>query len=570
MVRNSKLTLQVILTSLVMIILILYALALYSTDNPTEYYSYTMFLGPLNRDISVFALYTMEVLVALLLLIVLKLKDSRGAHLWFYIAFVLAVFLAKYFLPQYFDSAYFENFYDAWGHMARGRYVTITGHSDVGVDAYFDVQPAFFWWTAAFVNIAYGVPSSPQDPVFMFLTKWFNVIVLTLYLPILVTFFKVAGLSLRASLLAYGIFLLISLSRFHYSAQTYSYSLYWLAMILILRTFRAGRFRPADLLVCIVVMLSIIFVHQGTTLFTLVSWGAVLLGTLIPLARLRVEASANTRVFLFLLVASLASSWLIYLSYLTVYTFRNFVETLRSVVMAIVEKEAQSIVVRAVARPYEPWKLIVSVKALYMILLVSVSLIALLVTSLSDREYKERKTAAKIFLFVTSALTSVVGIIALALGGAGYVERLPEAFAPIISFTFMNVLNTLTKRKTLKISSAAIATILILLGSVLYFAGWNFQSIPYSEAAAEGFAVKYGPSLAGIYSKLCIKPLYYPVFPYESSPNCLYVEHWHNNIQAIYYLVGDPEAVAKASNDIARNFSSIFRSPTASIYLSSG
>jgi len=568
MVSKRRSMLRGALAILVVLILIFYALALYSSDNSSRYYTYDMPLGPLSKGVDILVLYTMEVVAAILLLIVLGLESSRSVHSCFYIAFALTVFFAKYFLPQYFDSAYFENFYDAWWHMARGRYVTLTGHSDVGVDDYFDIQPAFFWWTAVFINVIYGVPSSPQDPVFIFLTKWFNVIILMLYLPILMAFFKVAGLSLSESFLAYVIFILIS-SRFHYSAQVYSYSLYWLAMILILRVFRIGRFRFADLPVCVLVMLSIVFVHQGTTLFTLVSVSAVLLGVLIPLARLRIEVSANMYIFLFLLLVSLASSWLIYLLYLTVYTFGNFVKTLRSVVMTILGRGVPSIIVGAVARPYEPWMRIVSVKALYIALLVSVSLVVLLITSLSSSECKTCRTLARIFLFVASALTAVVGIIALALGGAGYVERIPEALAPIISFAFLRILNASTKRPTLRVFSVAIAAILILLGSIIYFTGWNFHSIPYSEAAAGSFAVKYGPNIAGIYSKLCIKPLYYPVFPYEPGSNCLYVEYRHNNIQAVYYLVGDPEVIAKASIDITKNFSPIFKSPTASIYLGS-
>lgn len=561
--------LQRILIILVILIFVIYAFALYFADNVSIYYSYDMFLGPLSKSTSILVLYTVEIVLAILLLITLKLRSSESIHLYFYVVFVLLVLFTKYFLPQYFDSAYFENFYDAGGHMTRGKYVTLTGHSDVRVDTYFDVQPAFFWWTAIFINIAYGTPSSPQDPVFTFLTKWFNTIILIIYLFILITFFKIVGLSLRESFLAYGIFLLISLTRFHYSAQEYSYSLYWLAMILMLRTFGIGKLRFADLVAYTLIVFSIIFVHQGTTLFTLVSVSAVLLGTFVPLARLRIDVSTDMRVSLFLLVVLLIFSWFIYLSYLTVYTFRNFIETIRSVVLSIVDKGIPSIVTSAVTRPYEPWMRIVLIKAIYMILLISVSLLTLLIVSLSKHECKVCKTSVKIFLYIASALTAVVGIIALTIGGAGYVERIPEALAPIISLSLLRIFNTSAKYSALRIPSMAIATILILLGSVLYFAGWNFQSISYSEAAAGSFAVKYGPNVAGVYSKLCIESLYYPVFPYRFSANCLYAEYLSNNIQAIYYLVGDPETIFKVSKDLTNNMSIVFRSPTASIYLTS-
>ncbi|MDW8083050.1 MAG: hypothetical protein RMI56_04530 [Sulfolobales archaeon] len=85
------------------------------------------------------------------------------------IALALA-FTAKFVLLQYFDLMHAENFYDAGGHMRRGFYVTITGRSDPEVDTYFDIQPAFFWWTAVFVNILFG-PQSSRTPMFFFPRK---------------------------------------------------------------------------------------------------------------------------------------------------------------------------------------------------------------------------------------------------------------------------------------------------------------------------------------------------------------------------------------------------------------
>jgi len=564
---RKKLALRNILFILVVLIFGSFAYVLYATSYSSEYYSYSMLLGPLSKNIYVFALYAIGILLAISLIVLLRnMEISNNTHLLLYIGLALVVFFAKYFFPQYFDSAYFENFYDAGGHMARGKYVTLTGHSSVNVDAYFDVQPAFFWWTAAFINIVYGTPASPQDPIFMFLIKWFDVIILMLYLPIILAFFRIVGLSLKESFLAYGVFLLISLSRFHYSAQVYSYTLYWVILIITLRAFKKGKFSSADLLVGAVVMLSMVFVHQGTTLFTLVSESAILLGILVSPTRLRIESTLNLRRDLFFFVAFLSSSWLIYLSYLTVYTFGNFAQALKSVVMAVVERGLPSIVAEATVRPYEPWTQLVSIKALYMVLLASTVVIVLLIQIFSLNVYEIHRSIAKALLYASFAMIAVVGIIALAFGGAGYIERIPEALGPIIALAILS-LGILSKQSHLRILISALMIMLIILGGILYFSGWNFQSIPYSEAAAGNFIVGYGSNVAGIYSKFCVEDLYYAVFPYKLTPECLYVEYWHNDIQAIYYLVGNPQTIIEASNDVVKNFNIIFKSPTASLYI---
>jgi len=545
--------------------LIFYILALYSASNSLEYYSYDMPLGPLSRSPSILVPYIIIVTLTIILIIILKVRKEKKRSLYFYIFSFLIPFFATYVLPQYFDYAYAENFYDASAHMSRGMYVTLMGHSDIHVDAYFDVQPAFFWWTATFINIIYGTPVSSQDPIFIFLMKWFNIVILMISLPILLVLFKVAGLSLRESFLACAVFLLIS-TRIHYSAQAYAYVLYWLVLVLILRFFRRTKLGLDDILIYMLVTFSIVFVHQGITLFTLVSVAALVPGVLIRSSKLRINVYINVYNSIFTLVVLLIISWLIYLSYLTKYTFGNFLVTLKNVVITIIEKGVPSIVIKSITRPYELWAQIVLAKAIYFALLMLIVIIILLIVNILNEKHE---ISYRIFLFIFSALTAVIGTIALTLGGAGYFERLPQALTPIISFTFLKSFEYFSRiRLVLRVTFIAIISVLLLLGSTLtYFAGWNFQSTPYSEIITRNFIVEHGPNIANIYSKLCIMPLYYPAFPYEFIPNCLYVETWHNNIQAIYYLVGDPEAVLKARIDIIRSFSLIFDVPTARVYL---
>jgi len=553
---REKLKLRSILLILIMLILASYAYMLYSTDDLSKYYSYNMFLGPLSRSVYVFALYVAGILLATSLLIVLRdVNVLENTHLYAYIALALAVLFAKYFLPQYFDSAYFENFYDAGGHMVRGRYVTLTGFSNVKVDTYFDTQPGFFWWTAVFINIVYGTPTSPQDYIFLHMIKWFNIFILSLYIPILVSFFRTAGLSLKESFLGYTAFVLLSLSRFHYSAQVFSYVLYWLALTELLKLLlRENGMRFSNICILILISASIIFVHQGTTLFTLTTMLALFIGIMFPLTRLRINVSTYTTKSLLVFISSFTLLWFIYLGYLTVYTFGNFLQVIKSVILSIIEMEIPSFVQQAVRRSYELWHQIVLVKASYMALLVSLSLIILLIIALTKN--RNESTVAKAFTFIITALASVIGIIALTLGGTGYVERIPEALAPIVVYSML-------KQKSF---GSLFLIALCLLGGVLYFAGWNFQSVTYSEPSALGFIIIYGPNTAVIYSNMCIQGLFYPIFPYKPMSNCLYIEFRSNNIQAIYYLVGSPQPLEEANNMLTKNFNLIYRSPTASVY----
>lgn len=534
-----------------------YSYFLYKFDVPQQYYTYDMPLGPLSKNNTILVSYL--AIIFILVLLVLRLK-TRASSIMLCITILMITLLAKYFLPQYFDSAYFENFYDAGGHMARGKHVTLTGFSNVKVDAYFDVQPGFFWWTAVFTNVVYGAPTSPQDYVFLFMIKWFDIFILSLYIPILVLFFRTTGFSLKESFLGCAVFALLSLSRFHYSAQVFSYALYWLTLIVLLKLLlREKGMGFSDASILMLISASMIFVHQGTTLFTLTTMLALFVGMMLPLTRIRIKVSDYMIKSLLALILSFIILWFIYLGYLTLYTFGNFLQTIKSVIMSIIEEGGFNIVAQAVGRPYELWHQIVLMKASYLALLVSIPSIMLLIVALTKN--RNESTIAKAFTFIIATLASVIGTIALTLGGAGYVERIPEALAPIVAYSLLKY-----PRLKLKAFGSLFLIALCLLGGVLYFAGWNFQSITCSEPSALNFIIIHGPNTAGIYSNMCVQDLFYPTYPYKPMTNCLYLETRYNNIQAIYYLVGSLQPLEEAKNTITGNFDLIYKSPTASVY----
>jgi hypothetical protein len=63
----------------------------------------------------------------------LATKGGRGLDVASLLVLVL-VTSSKYVLPDIAGSYYSQNFYDAGGHMIRGAFVTLTGHSDPSVD----------------------------------------------------------------------------------------------------------------------------------------------------------------------------------------------------------------------------------------------------------------------------------------------------------------------------------------------------------------------------------------------------------------------------------------------------
>ncbi|MDW8083049.1 MAG: hypothetical protein RMI56_04525 [Sulfolobales archaeon] len=89
------------------------------------------------------------------------------------------------------------------------------------------------------------------------------------------------------------------------------------------------------------------------------------------------------------------------------------------------------IVVRSTVQPYEKWCTAVIFKAAYMIFTVTISTLILLFYSYRG------ETLSKALLAGMTFFTSFVGLVALALGGAGYVERVYEGLLPFIVYSLI-------------------------------------------------------------------------------------------------------------------------------------
>ena len=129
-------------------------------------------------------------------------------------------------------------------------FVTVTGSSDPDVDAYFDLQPGFFWFTAIVLNVLFesSVVKDPLDnPVTVFILKWFRVPGVLTYIAMFYLLFREYDLKNGAPLLGIFVASALDYGRTHYSAHSCREALYWLFLALLPKSMLA-KSRPHTVL----------------------------------------------------------------------------------------------------------------------------------------------------------------------------------------------------------------------------------------------------------------------------------------------------------------------------------
>ncbi|MEM1914636.1 MAG: hypothetical protein QXJ64_01800 [Thermosphaera sp.] len=519
-------------------------------SNSTRYYSYEDFYGPFTNNLMLLTIFSL-----LAVTLYVSAINFEKFSLLTCLPVILFV-LCKYFFPDFFDRFYAFSFYDAGGHMIRGKYVTLTGHSNPEVDPYFDLQPGFFWTTAILLNIV-STPLAPNSPVFEFLTKWFEVLIATLYLPVLMYVMKSANVrSLGlAMLIVYG----VNFTHLHYHAQAHADLLYWLLLPLLLSKASKATDRKAILLI-IMLETAIIFVHQGTALVTLISI-ASLTSILILSKVLKRDSKASQYRVLPTLTLLMLVIWLAYLLYISKLHFPQFVSIVKGVVTKYLLEPGQ-LIASAVNRPYKPWEEVVLLKGLFTI---SVILSSILINLLSFAKSRESSYLSRTVIMLS--VTALVGAIGLALGGAGYVERLMKWLAPLIAISWVNT--NYFKRDSVRMLIHLLLIPAILLGTLFYFAGRNFQSIAYSERA-HGFVLDHDPNnIACLYSTIKVTSTEKAIelLMHSEIPQGFVAVDKHAIIQALYYLVGDETLIEKCLKELISQGSIVYSSPASLLLL---
>jgi len=518
------------------------------------YYSEFDMLGPFSKyPLTTLAQFFLPILY---ILILIKRRETSPIVLLFPTILLIAV---KYLGLELAEKYYVVSFYDGWQLFDRGVYVTTLGHSNPQVDAYFDLQSGFFW-TTAIVLIVSGVSAFPTNPLLISLTKLFPAIASIVYLPLLILFYRrlLGGGSLTA--LALTLHFGLAFVNIHYSSQVYALNIYWLTLFLMFVSVnnKDARYTILTLIACF----SLSFLHQGIAIFTMLT----LISSIIHPLFFRI-LSRDTRFFYrrFLTTTTvLFASWTAYTIYITIYTFRNFVETLRFVIETWMT-EGVKIFSQAFSRTYIAWEQLVRFKGLYILTLMIIGIIISFFNALKSGDEEDKMAFGAQFL-----LTLSIGPVAMALGGAGYVERLPTALFPLIVYSIIKFFAKINMHRFARLCLVVSCVVLILLSSIFYFSGRNFQSISMGVHYSRIFFVNKDPrSIDGIYTgskTVSIKDAVVSYLSSASIPTSEFIKvESHVILETFYYVCANMSTIEEVIRNLSYTMVKIYDNGDAAI-----
>jgi hypothetical protein len=370
---------------------------------------------------------------------------------------LLAFILARFYLPWFAFPPYNSEFYDAPMFLARTEYVLYTGHTTpiYPFDEIVRQEPGFEWANAMLIDIMNGVPTSPTAFILSFLVKYYNVIEVMVYTPIVLYVFRKLGLDIYKSFIGFIIFFGFEFSpNFHYVDQTYATPLYWLLLLLVYLSAKEGGLKHS---VPIAVLSSgIMLSHLGVAFFSLFG--------LLAIALYYLRKNRTPLYF----TALFGISWISYLNYLAT-VYGGYVVLGYSMVTSFLKPStAINVVSRDLYRPMPIWAEIVFYEAIYMaVITLTPVLILFLLSRKSDK--KEEYFMLAVLILITSL---IVGPIAAQMGGEGYITRIPQQLMPFMTIAFAEI----SFSRKLKPLFATMVIVLVLIGSLYYYEGRNFEA----------------------------------------------------------------------------------------------
>jgi hypothetical protein len=200
-------------------------------------------------------------------------------------------------------------------------------------------------------------------------------------------------------------------------------------------------------------------------------------------------------------------------------------------------------------RPWQPWANVVFFKAIFMALII-------LATALTSLEIyiKLRNKIYKVTMFIIFGITAFLGLVAAALGGAGYIERIPLVLLPLIAVTFVESMSRERFSSNHKKVIATIALCFVIMGLFAFFSGRNFQSSTYGEHYAYFYSVAYSPKDSySIYTNLNILTLNTAITfkLLNESMGVMYVDVSRSAIiNTLYYTYGDITKITMYVNEL--------------------
>jgi heme/copper-type cytochrome/quinol oxidase subunit 4 len=160
--------------------------------------------------------------------------------------------------------------------------------------------------------------------------------------------------------------------------------------------------------------------------------------------------------------------WISYLNYLAMIYGSYVVLGYEVATYFIKPFSAFTVVSQDLYRPLPTWAEIVFYEAIYMaIITLTPALLFFLLSRNSDKKEEYLMLAA--LILITSL---IVGPVAAKLGGAGYITRIPQQLMPFMAIAFAEI----SFSRNLKPLFATMVIILVLIGSLYYYEGRNFEA----------------------------------------------------------------------------------------------
>jgi hypothetical protein len=432
------------------------------------YYGISDLLGPVSRFPGIFV--TLGVVIGFNLFLVWR-KDKPSKVIL--CATVISVLVYMFVLPIAIEPYYIADFRDGPWHMSRAVYVAETGRSNAYVDPYFDIQPGVFFATGMLILVTQIPPS--------FLTKWFPLlIVVSAYLPALFlfgrNFFKDRMLALYISL----VLIVTWPFRYHYSAQVYCLPILITLTALMMRTLYRERLPPKTLAIIVTLFFpAIVMTHQLVSLATLVILAATWIWLVMSKRKNRHDLPVLTMGLIFVVL------WLTYFMWMTVYTFGDFLATLREIISLIVSEGLLVFLGVAIERLSPSYEELIIAKVLFTAIVYVSSGLALAVAWL------RKESRSGMVLWCMTALSGLVTLLSLPLGGRSYVERAVLLAGFMVAVGLVQAMPRLPRRRLTSLLTAAFLISLTVAGTTIFNSARNFQFTTYSENVSAIFIGRF-------------------------------------------------------------------------------
>ena len=432
------------------------------------YYGMSDLLGPVSRFPGLFVMLSGA--IGLNLFLVWRNDKSSKAILW---ATVISVVVYMFVLPIAIEPYYIADFRDGPWHMSRAIYVAETGRANAYVDPYFDIQPGVFYATGILILVTQITPS--------FLTKWFPLlIVVTAYLPAFFlfgrNFFKDRMLTLYICMAL----LVVWPFRYHYSAEVYCLPILITLMALMIRTAYRERLPPKALAIIVTLFFpAIVMTHQLVSLATLVVLAATWIWFVLTRRKNQHDLSMLTMGLTFVVM------WLAYFMWMTVYTFGDFLATLREIVSIVASEGVGVLFLQAVARPSPSYGELIVAKVLFTAIVYVSGGLALAIAWL------RKDGRPGLVLWCMLAVGGIVAFLGLPLGGRSYVERAVVLTGFMVAVGLALAISQMPKRRLTSFLTAAFLISLTVTGTTIFNSARNFQFTTYSENVSATFIGRF-------------------------------------------------------------------------------